>query len=61
MNNNTTQFDAVEKIWSGPKAEVDVNKHQNFGEFILRKLADDDPERILQVSIRRNFEIKVKM
>lgn len=45
----TTQFDDVEKIWSGAEVDVDINKNVNLGEFILRKLTDSDPDRVLQV------------
>lgn len=44
-----TEFDAVEKIWSGARVDIHIDKHQNFGEFILNNLADSDTERVMQV------------
>lgn len=46
-----TQFDAVNKIWSGPKHTFELDKRKNFGEIILEKLGDVDSERVAQVII----------
>lgn len=48
----TTNFDAVNKIWSGPKHTFELDKHKNFGEIILEKLNDVDSERVAQVTIK---------
>lgn len=48
----TTHFDALNKIWSGPKHSFKLDKHTNFGEIILEKLADTDSERVVQVTIK---------
>lgn len=47
----TTRFDAVNKLWSGPKNSFQIDRHKNFGEIILEKLADN-PERVMQVIIK---------
>lgn len=44
-----TNFDANEKIWSGPDADSNIDKTQNFGEIILQKLNDVDSNRVMQV------------
>lgn len=48
----TTSFDVVNKIWSGPKSEFEIDKHENFGETILKKLNDTDTDRVMQVNIK---------
>lgn len=45
-----TQYDANEKIWSGPDKDSSIDKTQNFGEIILKKLSDDDLNRVMQVN-----------
>ncbi|XP_055297527.1 uncharacterized protein LOC129566039 [Sitodiplosis mosellana] len=47
--NVATHFDDVNKIWSGPSSDVVVNKHENFGEFLLEKLKSD-PELVAQIN-----------
>lgn len=46
----TTQFDAINKIWSGPKSDFKIGSVNNFGEIILEKLNDTDAERVMQVN-----------
>lgn len=55
--NNTTQFDAVNKIWHGGKSEVTIDKNQNFGEIIVRKLDGEDSERVMQVSVHSSENV----
>lgn len=43
-----THFDAVNKIWSGPSTDVVVDKHENFGAFLLEKL-NEDSDLVTQV------------
>lgn len=50
LNMFATHFDAVNKIWSGPKIEFDLDKHKNVGEILLAALTDADPEQVMQVS-----------
>lgn len=49
--NSTTIYDADNRIWSGPQSEAEISKNQNFGDFILNKLAENDAQRILQVRL----------
>lgn len=57
--NNTTQFDAVNRIWYGTKSEVTIHKHHNFGEIILQKLNGEDSGRVMQVSILNSWNKSV--
>lgn len=52
-----THFDAVNKIWSGPKIEFDLDKHKNVGEILLAALTDADPEQVMQVSKMKSESI----
>lgn len=45
-------FDAGRKVWLGPKDGFYIDKHTNFGEIILNKLADTDANRVIQVNIK---------
>lgn len=45
----STQFDAVNKIWSGPKTDYNLDKHQNFGEIVLKYL-NGDSNFVMQVN-----------
>lgn len=45
-----TNFDANEKIWSGPEVDSNIEKTQNFGEVILRSLNDANSNRVMQVN-----------
>lgn len=48
-----TQFDATEKVWSGAKEHIQFEKDENFGEIILRKLAGNESEGVMQVNYHR--------
>lgn len=45
----STHFDAVNKIWSGPKTDYNLDKHQNFGEIVLKYL-NGDSNFVMQVN-----------
>lgn len=46
-----SHFDVAKKVWFGPKDDFHIDKHSNFGEIILEKLADDDSNRVMQVRV----------
>lgn len=50
----TTHFDAVNRIWTGPKSSVVVDKHENLGDLLLEKL-NTNPEFVAQVSLHSFF------
>ena len=50
-----THFDGVDKIWSGPKSSVVVDKHENLGDLLLEKL-NSNPEFVTQVSLDSFFK-----
>lgn len=47
---SVTHFDAVDKVWSGPNRDINVDKHENLGAYLLANL-ESDPERVAQVII----------
>lgn len=55
-----SHFDAAKKVWFGPKEEIHIDKHSNFGELILKKLAEDDPNQVIQVSNDQFPMIKIE-
>lgn len=54
---STTLFNDVERVWSGSEVDIDIDINKNFGEFILERLTDADPERVLQVSVRKSVRM----
>lgn len=45
-----SNFDAVEKVWSGPENEAFVHDRENTGAFLLDKL-NEDSHLVTQVNI----------
>lgn len=44
----STHFDAINKVWSGPKTDYNFDKHQNYGETVLKYL-NCDADCVMQV------------
>lgn len=47
---SATHFDAVNKVWSGPKIEFHLDKQKNVGEILLDELKKSDSEQVMQVN-----------
>lgn len=47
----TTLYDPDNKIWSGSKSGIEVNKYQSLGEMILEELSKNS-DRVLQVIVK---------
>lgn len=52
----STHFDAVNKVWSGPKTDYNFDKHQNFGEIVLKYL-NCDSNFVMQVNTIFAYQI----
>lgn len=51
-----TDFNVEEKIWTGPKFELQFDRSKNFGEFCLEKL-NEDSDHVMQVNVDYNKSI----
>lgn len=47
-----SHFDAAEKVWLGPKDGFHIDVQANFGDILLKKLAESDADRVIQVIIK---------